>query len=147
VQQSAHFRGLEGKGSYQLWKPDAGTLSVNVLGDYVRASLSGGTNVPRIPPYKVGGGLSWTSNKVDAGFLFLFVGRQNHYGLFDTPTPSYVEINANIAWRPLESRPGLELALVGHNLTDAQQRNAASFNKDDVLMTGRDIRIVLRESF
>jgi iron complex outermembrane receptor protein len=147
AQQGAHFWGLEGKASYQLWKPDSGALSADVQGDTVRATLADGNNVPRIPPYKIGGGFSWASTKVDAGILFLYVGRQNDFGLFDTPTPSYVELNANIAWWPLDSNPGLELLLVGHNLADTQQRNAASLNKDDILQPGRDIRIVLRQAF
>jgi iron complex outermembrane recepter protein len=145
-QQDAHFRGAEGEASYDLFKTaKGGSLTVRAIGDYTRATLSdGGGNVPRIPPYRVGGGLDWHSNPVDAGFLLSYFGRQNQYGAFDTPTPGYVELNANIAWRPLVAHPGVQLAIVGHNLTNDVQRNATALNKDEVVLPGRDVRFVLK---
>jgi iron complex outermembrane receptor protein len=144
VQTGAHFRGLEGKGTYKLWDSGSGVLSAEFQGDYVRATLNGGSNVPHIPPYRLGGGLTWESDAFDAGVRLMVNGRQKDFGAFDTPTPSYTELNANIAWRPFPSAQGIQFDLVGHNLTDAVERNAASFNKDVVVMPGRDIRLVLR---
>ena len=144
TQQAAHFWGGEAKSTIFLWQPESGTLGLNFQADRVRATLGGGGNVPRIPPYRVGGGLSWDGERVDAGFLLLYAGRQTDFGAFDTPTPGYVSLDANVAWRPFEDRQNVEIALVGHNLTNDVQRNAASFNKDDVVMPGRDVRVVLR---
>jgi iron complex outermembrane receptor protein len=143
-QQGAHFRGVEGEASYDLLKSAAGTLQVKVLADYTRATLDKGGNVPRIPPYRLGGGVDWESSPLDAGFLFLQVGRQNKFGAFDTPTPSYVQLNAHVAWRPFKAHPGIELAVVGQNLTNDVQRDASALNKDQVLMPGRNVRLVLR---
>jgi iron complex outermembrane receptor protein len=144
TQQDAHFWGFEGKGTVALWQPEAGVLNAEMQTDFVRATLSDGNNVPRIPAYRVGGGLSWEGDRFDAGFLLMYAGKQNHAGLFDTPTPSYISFDANAAWRPFEDRQGVEIALIGHNLTNDIQRNAVSFNKDEVLMPGRDIRLVVR---
>jgi iron complex outermembrane receptor protein len=119
-------------------------LQITAMGDYVRATLSGGGNVPRIPPYRFGGGLAWQSDKIDAGFQILQVGEQNEPGLFDTSTPGYVSVDAQIAWRPLASNPNFELALVGRNLADEVARNAAALNKDLVVMPGRNIRLVAK---
>jgi iron complex outermembrane receptor protein len=141
VQQSANFRGLEGKAVYDLWHSEDGVLQLTSLADYVRATLSGGVNVPRIPAWRAGGGLNWQGENFDAGFQVIRVGDQNSPGLFDTPTPGYVELNAQIAWRPT---PGIEIALIGHNLADQVQRNAASLNKDLVIAPGRNIRLALR---
>jgi len=144
VQQSAHFRGLEGKGRYVLFDDDgSGALSAEFQGDVVRATLGGGANVPRIPPWRAGGGLAWESDAFDAGVQLMYDAKQTEFGAFDTPTPAYTEVNANLGWRPM---PGYEIDLIGHNLTDAVERNAASFNKDVVVMPGRDIRLVLRAS-
>jgi iron complex outermembrane receptor protein len=143
-QQGAHYWGAEAKAAIPLWKPEAGQLDANLQGDFVRATLSDGGNVPRIPPYRIGGGLSWTSDAFDAGFLFLFAGRQDEFGQFDTPTPSYVALDAHVAWRPFTNSPGVEFLLAGHNLTNAVQRNAAAMNKDDVVLPGRDVRFVMR---
>lgn len=144
VQTGAHFWGFEGKGTHKLWDSGSGVLSAEFQGDYVRATLTGGGNVPRIPPYRLGGGFTWESDAFDAGVQLMFNGRQNDFGAFDTPTPSYTELNANIGWRPFSSAPGVEFDLVGRNLADVVERNAASFNKDIVVMPGRDIRLVLR---
>jgi iron complex outermembrane receptor protein len=143
-QQGAHFRGVEGEASYDLLKSAAGTLQAKALADYTRATLDQGGNVPRIPPYRLGGGLNWESSPVDAGFLFLYVGRQNKFGAFDTATSSYVQLNAQVAWRPFKAHPGIELAIVGQNLTNDVQRDASALNKDQVVMPGRNVRFVLR---
>jgi len=143
-QQGAHFRGVEGEASYDLLKSAAGTLQAKALADYTRATLDQGGNVPRIPPYRFGGGLNWESSPVDAGFLFLYVGRQNKFGAFDTATSSYVQLNAQVAWRPFKAHPGIELAIVGQNLTNDVQRDASALNKDQVVMPGRNVRFVLR---
>ena len=37
--------------------------------------------------------------------------------------------------------------MVGRNLTDSVQRNAVALNKDDVILPGRDIRVVVRATF
>lgn len=143
-QQDAHFWGLEGEANYDLVKGKAGALQARILADYTRATLDDGGNVPRIPPYRVGGGLTWTAPQFDLGFLLLHAGRQGKFGAFDTPTPGYNELNAHIAVRPIKACPGVELMLVGQNLTNDVQRDAAALNKADVVMPGRNIRLVLK---
>ncbi len=143
-QQGARFWGLEGEADLALAKGERSKLDARVLADYVRATLDDGSNVPRIPPYRFGGGLAWTSARFDAGFLLLHVGRQDRFGAFGTPTPSYNALGANVAVRPFRDHPGVEFAIVGQNLTNDLQRNAASLNKDDVPLPGRTIRFVVR---
>lgn len=147
-QQGATYWGLEGKASTTLMRSDAGILQANLLADYVRATLSGGAgNVPRIPPYHVGGGLSWASDMFDAGFVLRYAGRQNKVGTAETPTKGYVDLDAHLAWRPFKDHPGVEFALTGHNLINTVQRNAVSLNKDLVVASGRDIRLVVTTAF
>lgn len=143
-QQSAHFRGLEGEARIHVVKTDAGRFDVRLLGDYTRATLGDGNNVPRIPPYRVGGGVDWQGDRLDAGMTLIYAGRQDKFGEFDTPTPGYYSLNAQIAWRPFKAHPGIEFAIVGQNLTDDVQRNAASLNKDVVVMPGRNVRFVVK---
>jgi len=143
-QQGAHFWGAEGEASYDLIKNGEGGLEAKVLADYVRATLDDGSNVPRIPPYRVGGGLTWTSNPADAGFQLMYVGRQDKFGAFDSATPSYVSLDSQVAWRPFKSMPGIQFSIVGKNLTNEVQRDAAALNRDQVVMPGRNIRFVVR---
>jgi iron complex outermembrane receptor protein len=143
-QQGAHFRGLEGRASYALIDNASGTLEASVLGDYTRATLDDGSNVPRIPPYRIGGGLDWESDRFDAGVNVVHVGAQNQVGLFETSTDDYLDLDALVAWRPFADHPGIEFAIVGQNLTNDVQRNAAALNKDEVVMPGRNVRFIVK---
>ncbi len=100
--------------------------------------------MPRIPPYRIGGGLDYDSDPLDAGFTLTYFGKQDKPGAFDTETPGYVNLNAQVSWRPFKAHRGVELAVVGQNLTDEVQRDASSFNKDLVVMPGRTVRFVLK---
>jgi iron complex outermembrane receptor protein len=104
-------------------------------------------NVPRMPPYHVGAGLSWTAAQLDGGFLVKYAGRQNDTAIAETPTAGFVNVDAQLGWRPVASNPDMELVLVGHNLTDATQRNSVALNKDDVILQGRDVRLLFRAAF
>lgn len=146
-QRDATFWGLEGKAIISLVETTSGTVGALVLADYVRATLEGAGNVPRMPPYHVGGGLAWNSEKIDAGFMLKYAGAQNKTAFAETPTKGFVSVDAQLAWRPLERNAALELSIVGRNLTDRVQRNAVSFNKDDVVLPGRDVRFVVRTAF
>jgi len=143
-QQGAHFRGVEGEASYDLVRNAHGVYRFNLLADYTRATLDDGSNVPRIPPYRVGGGLNWRGDRLDAGFNLIYAGRQDKYGAFDTPTPGYVSLDGQLAVRPFTSHPNVELALVGQNLTDDVQRLATALNKDEVVMPGRRLMATLK---
>ncbi len=143
-QQGAHFRGFEAEASYDLVRTEHGVYRFNLLGDYTRATLDDGSNVPRIPPYRVGGGLNWQGDRLDAGFNLIYAGRQDKYGAFDTPTPSYVALDGQLALRPFAAHPNVELALVGQNLTNDVQRLATALNKDEVVMPGRRLMATLK---
>lgn len=147
TQQGAHFRGLEGQASYRLLHNDLGTLELKVLGDYVRATLDNGDNVPRIPPYRYGGGVSWSSGKLDADILFIHAGQQDNFGVFDNATPSYNDLGAQVTWRPFTSHPGIEFGIIGQNLTNAVQRDAAALNRDLVVAPGRNVRLLVKLGF
>ncbi len=144
TQQGAHFRGLEGQASYALVKDEQGEFDFKLMADTVRATLDDGSNVPRIPPYRVGAGFDYTSKPLDVGLMLKYVGRQDDVSDYETTTPSYYDLGAHIAWRPFEKMQGIEFAIVGQNLTNDVQRDASAFNKDDVEMPGRNVRFVVK---
>ena len=143
-QQGAWFRGAEAQAHFDLLTTPTTRLQIRALADYTRATLDDDSNVPRIPPYRAGGGVNYQSDKLDAGVLFVHVGKQDQYGTFDTPTSGYNQLTAQIAVRPIAAYPGIQLAVVGQNLTNEVQRNAAALNKDVVVLPGRNIRVVLK---
>ncbi len=146
-QQGANFWGAEGKADIGLSDTESGLFSLNLLADVVRASFTTGGAVPRISPWRAGGGFSWSSGKFDAGVLLLYVGARDTTAPFETPTAGFTNVDAQIAWRPFDEKPDLEFAIVGHNLTDAVERNAVALNKDLVVQPGRDVRFVVRVPF
>ena len=110
----------------------------------VRATLAGGGNVPRIPAWRFGGGLSWESPAFDAGFQVIKVGDQDKPGLLDTPTEGYVSLDAQLAWRPFAENRKIQFALTASNLADEVIRNPAALNKDTVVMPGRNVRLTVK---
>lgn len=144
MQQDAKFWGFEAKTSIALGSFAGGDMEADILGDYVRATFNAGGNVPRIPPYKAGGGLNWYSDNVDIGFLLMRVGEQTEVGTGETGTKGYMDLGAHVNWRPFPSHPDWQLSLVGHNLLDSTERDAIALNKDEVIQPGRDVQLVLR---
>lgn len=148
VQRDARFRGAEAKTVIPLFEANGSALSATLQADYVRAEFTGGAgDVPRIPPFRFGGGLSWTSDRVDASFLALRSADQNHVPTGESTTVGFTQLNARIAWRPIADNRRVEIALIGRNLGDEVQRNAVAFNRDDVVLPGRDIRLLVRAGF
>ncbi|MEP7242325.1 MAG: TonB-dependent receptor [Gammaproteobacteria bacterium] len=148
AQLGAKFYGVEGKSTIGLADNSAGKFEAEVMADYVRAELDNGAgNVPRIPPYHVGAGLSWAGGSFDGGMFVKYAGRQDRTAAAETETPGFTSVDAQIGWRPQLAKPGLEFVLIGRNLTDTAQRNSVALNKDEVLLPGRDVRLVFRAAF
>jgi iron complex outermembrane receptor protein len=147
TQVDARFYGAEARSTFSLYEASRGKLQAELIADYVRAKVDNGGNVPRIPPYHIGGGLHWDGGSIDGGFMVRYSGRQNDIAAAETPTAGFVSVDAHFGWRPLRAYPDFELALVGRNLTDTVQRNAVALNKDEVILPGRDVRLVVRATF
>ncbi len=148
TQVGAEFWGAEAKSTVAMLTNEHGTLNAEMMADYVRAKTTDGDNLPRIPPYHVGAGVSWIAEHIDTGVFAKYTGERTDVAFAETPTSGFVSVDAHLGWSPSRSaRPGLEVALVGHNLTNSTQRNAIALNKDEVVLPGRDIRLTLSASF
>ena len=148
TQVGAKFYGAEGKATMDLMEAAGGTLQGEFIADVVRATLDGGAgNVPRIPPYHAGAGLSWEGAALDGGVFLRYAGRQTRTATAETPTAGFASLEAQLGWRPVPSNRNVEIVLVGHNLTNTTQRNAVALNKDEVMLPGRDVRLLLRAAF
>jgi iron complex outermembrane recepter protein len=144
-QRDAAYWGAEAKATVDLIAGPAGQLQGILLADYVRATLDGGGEVPRISPYHLGLGLDWEGSRIGGGFLAKYTGaRDDHLATAETPTAGFLSLDAHALWHPFDKSPEIEIALVGRNLTDRLQRNAVSLNKDEVILPGREIRILVR---
>lgn len=144
AQQDATFYGVELRSQVDIGEIAGGTFGVEGQYDFVRARFADGTNVPRIPPHRLGGGLFWRDANWFARVSLLHAFAQNQIAAEETATPGYNLLNAEVSYR-MNLRPGsgahsLTFGLVGTNLLNADIRNHVSFKKDEVLMPGRGVR-------
>lgn len=145
-QRNAIFRG----GEFQS-QIDVGPLYGGVWGfedqfDIVRATFTDGTNVPRIPPARIGAGLFWRDSNWLARINLLHAFPQSNVAeIAETPTPGYNLLKAEVTYKTklganwLGARE-MYAGLVGNNLLNEKIRNSVSYNKDEVLMPGIGVR-------
>jgi iron complex outermembrane receptor protein len=125
----------------------SGMFGIDNQFDIVRATFDDGTNVPRIPPMRVGGGVYWRDANWLTRINLLHAFAQNDVAPGETTTPGYNNLRAELSytWRkaqPLASEPReFTIGIAGTNLLDEDMRNSASFNKDDVLLPGASVRV------
>ena len=139
IQTSASFRGLEAEAEYRIWEDGDRSLVVSGAADWVRASTDLGP-VARIPSWSVTTGLDWTSRRFDAGLEVRHVGEQDRTAAFERPTDSYSLVSLKGAFRPFADR-NVTLFAEAANLTDAEAREHASFQKDIAPLPGRNLRV------
>ncbi|MGH6934841.1 MAG: TonB-dependent receptor, partial [Methylocella sp.] len=150
-QQNAVFYGGELGLQYDLLPTGAGVIGVDTLYDYVRAQFTDGTNVPRIPPMRIGGGIYYRDGTwfTRVGIIHAFA--QNLTAPFETPTQGYDNLRTEIAFRqklqPQFIFDEVRFGIVGDNLLNAPIRNSASFKKDQILLPGRGVRAHLALTF
>ena len=138
VQTDADFRGFEAQAEYRLWESGDRALTLSGAADWVRASTDLGP-AARIPPWSVTAGLDWTSRRFDAGVEVRHVGEQDRLAGFERPTDSYTLVKLAAAVRPFADR-NVTVFAEASNLTDAEAREHASFQKDIAPLPGRSLR-------
>lgn len=151
-QRDAIFRGGEVAAQYDVAPLADGLWGVDGQFDVVRATFTDGTNVPRIPPMRLGGGLFWRNENwlMRVGLLHAFA--QNDTADNETTTSGYNLLKAELSYsKALKPSPfgprAVSVGIVGDNLLDEDVRNAASFRKDDVLLPGRSVRLFANVKF
>ena len=146
-QQDARYTGIELEASAIVYRGRDLDLSVDVVADAIRAELADGSPVPRIPPYRLLGGVEADWGALTARGEVEFVAEQDRVATFETPTDGFTMVNASLTWRPLGEDSEMLLILQGNNLFDVEARRHASFTKDFAPLAGRDIRATARLSF
>ncbi|WP_439567853.1 TonB-dependent receptor [Sphingopyxis sp.] len=146
-QQSARVWGFEAEASARLAQIGGFNIVGDLTADMTRAKIKGGQFVPRIPAMRVLGGLEAQGERIDARAEVEWTDDQTRIAPFETATKGFTLVNASISWRPLPDTKNLTLSLAANNIFDVEARRHASFTKDYVPLTGRDIRITARASF
>jgi iron complex outermembrane receptor protein len=152
-QRNATFRGAEFQSQLDLGTLHGGIWGIENQFDVVRATFTDGTNVPRIPPVRIGGGLYWRDSNWLARINLLHAFGQNDIAAIgETPTAGYNLLKAEVTYRT-KLDPSwfgareMYVGLIGNNLLNESIRNAVSYSKDEVLLPGIGIRAFVNFKF
>lgn len=145
-QRDAVFKGAELTTQLDVMSLAGGTLGFDTRYDMVRARFIDGTDVPRIPPYRMGGGVYWRDSQWFARVGLLHAFAQRRIGEGETPTSGYDLLRAEISYvnklKPSGTDPReLAFGITADNLLNDDVRNHVSFRKDEVLLPGRNVRL------
>ncbi|MET0376153.1 MAG: TonB-dependent receptor [Rhizorhabdus sp.] len=146
-QAKARYYGAEIEGTFDLTTIGTFTVKADALADYVRARIVGAGPVPRIPPLRLLGGLSATSDRIDGRVEIEWTDKARRLAAFETATGGFTIVNASIDFRPMADQPGTSIVLSANNILDVNARRHASYLKDFAPLAGRDIRVTARVSF
>ncbi|WFU15602.1 TonB-dependent receptor [Bradyrhizobium sp. CB3481] len=145
-QRDATFRGGEFQFQYDVMPVWNGLWGIEGQYDIVRATFDDGTNVPRIPPQRLGGGVYYRDANWFARVNLLHAFAQNDVAVIaETPTAGYNLLRAEISYNTkldptwFGARE-MTVGLVGNNLLNEDIRNHVSYTKDQVLMPGLGVR-------
>ena len=123
-------------------------LDLELKADYLRATdLKTGRPLPRISPIHASAALNYRYDRLSAGIEGQFSGRQNRTADFETPTDSYVLLNANVSYRLPLGRTEMTFYAKGVNLTNQEAREHTSFLKDIAPLGGRGVVCGMKLTF
>ncbi|MFA6264793.1 MAG: TonB-dependent receptor [Pseudolabrys sp.] len=147
-QADATFRGGEFQSQWDILPLGPGLFGIENQFEVVRATFSDGTNVPRIPPMRVGGGIYWRDANWFARVKLIHAFAQNDVAaVAETSTGSYDDLRAEVSYNWKNARPRFDqlsefsVGVSGSNLLNRDMRNSASYNKDEILMPGANVRV------
>ena len=148
TQQDAEFRGLEAELFTPIANVGAGELDLRIFADYVQAELSGGDNVPRIPPLRYGLRLAWHSDRMTIGLEATEYDDQDDVAPLEEATAGYTLVSADFDWAiGTRGNTDLRFFIRGSNLLDEEARRHTSLVKEIAPLPGRNYTMGIRASF
>jgi iron complex outermembrane receptor protein len=144
-QSNATLRGAEASLEAEV----APHIVIGGQGDFVRASLAGGGNVPFIPPARVAAHARWDNGHFSVGGEVRHGLKQDKVsgGDLDVPTDAYTLLNFNAGWSMIANGLVHQLTLRVDNATDQEYRDATSFIKRFAFNPGRNVALVYKVLF
>jgi iron complex outermembrane receptor protein len=145
-QRDANFRGAELAAQYDIAPLGDGTFGIDGQFDVVRATFADGSNVPRIAPMRLGGGIWWRSASWQTRIGLLHAFTQNDVALNETSTAGYNLLKVELSHTHIFTKTDgglreMTFGVVGDNLLDERIRNHISFKKAEVLQPGLGVRL------
>ncbi|KGJ87159.1 TonB-dependent receptor [Colwellia psychrerythraea] len=141
--QDVTLHGFEAQAVWQV----TNNFAWRVQGDIIRARLDAGGNLPRTPPARIATEFSYQGESISADLFISQYFEQTDTAALETPTDSYVMVDANINYHFTLGQQDLAVYLKGTNLTDEYAKVHTSFLKDLTPLAGRSIAVGIRSSF
>ena len=145
-QRNAEFYGFEAQASYALMSQPI-ALNGNVFADKVIGQLTSGTDLPRIPPARLGLSLDASRGPLTGNVGVIYVDDQDDLGPLETPTAGYTMLTLDLGYRFAlggSVDQTAQVYLQGRNVLDEEARRATSFLKDVAPIPGASLVVGLR---
>ncbi|HEY0062832.1 MAG TPA: TonB-dependent receptor [Telluria sp.] len=122
--------------------------SGRVFGDTTRGSLDSGGNLPLQPSTRVGASVGYRQGELRAGLSLVHAMEQDRLASFETSnTPSYNQLNANLAYTMHAGETDLTWFMLAKNLLNEDIRASTSVLKDISPLPGRNLVFGVRAKF
>jgi iron complex outermembrane receptor protein len=142
-QDNVDMYGIEAEFVYQISAP----LKANIFGDYIKAELSDGGNLPRTPPIRIGASLQYQEDKYDGEISINHYFEQDDIAPLETVTESYSLLDMNVNYYLDGFSSDFVIYAKANNLTDEVAKVHSSFLKDVSPLPGRNFSVGIRGSF
>jgi len=148
-QVGADFLGGEVTGAVEALRTERFTGVLDLGFDWVHATARNATNdrLPRIPPFRIKGGVEGRSEWADLRLEMWWVAEQDRTAAFELPTDDYFMVDLILTVHPFPDRRNVTLIVQGKNLTNAEGRVHSSFLKDKLPLPGREARVGMTVAF
>lgn len=146
-QASAKFYGMEAELRLPLLASARRHLELRLSSDYVRGKLDNGTDLPQIPPLRVGAGLHYDRGDWHIGSEIFRYDSQDHTAGNELPTAGCTLLDADASYRLTIADNRLLIFLRASNLLDAEARQHSSPLKDIAPLPGRSLHVGVRGEF
>jgi iron complex outermembrane receptor protein len=146
-QADALYSGVELEGSLRVARTGGVTFNADAVADYVRATIEGAGPAPRIPPFRLMGGIEAQAERVQGRIEVEWTAKQDRLAELETSTRGFTIVNASLQFKPLKNNRNTSITLAANNIFDVDARRHASFLKDVAPLAGRDIRLTARLNF
>ncbi len=147
-QDDAEFYGLELESSFRLATVAGGDLALGVFGDMITGEFDDAGDVPRLPPMRIGGELSWRSSSLGAYVRVIDADDQDDPGDFETETDGYTRWDAGIDYRmQIMGETEMFAFLKWKNISDEEIRLSTSFLRNFAPQPGESVEAGIRFTF
>lgn len=141
-QEDAEFIGLELESNFHLADLGNGALFLGIRSDMISGEFDSSGDVPRLPPTRIGGKLSWTGDAFSTWISVLNASDQKDSGNFETETDGYTRWDMGADYRfNVTDDSDLLVFMKWKNIGDEEIRLSTSFLRNFAPESGESIEV------